>query len=114
MTGGGSPALLGQLVQSIDPLIPVVLVDRAEHWVAGGTGEAIELIDRQLDRTSPPAELPAELLGQDGVITTRARQESSHPVCQLVVLGGRSSAVDRVLRASESCIVIVSLTHFSP
>jgi hypothetical protein len=94
----GVPTLFGQLVQSIDPVIPIVLVHWAEDWVAGRPGEAMKLIDRQLDWTGPPAEFSTELLGQDGVIASRAGQESSHPGCQLVLLGGRSSAMNRVLR----------------
>jgi hypothetical protein len=94
----GVPTLLGQLVQSIDPVIPILFVHWAEDWVAGRPGEAMKLIDRQLDWTGPPAEFSTELLGQDGVIATRAGQESSHPGCQLVLLGGRSSALNRVLR----------------
>jgi hypothetical protein len=94
----GVPTLLDQLVQSFDPVIPILLIHWAEDWVAGRPGEAMKLIDRQLDWTGPPAEFSTELLGQDGVIATRTGQESSHPGCQLVLLGGRSSALNRVLR----------------
>lgn len=89
---------LDELVHGVDPLVPVILFDGAEHGVPGWTGKAVQLAQGQLERAGPPRELRRERLGQDRVVTARARQEAVDPVAQPVLPGGPAGALDRELR----------------
>ena len=91
---GWFPALLCQFVHFVDAIVPVVVVNRAQHRVARWSGQPMQLIERQFKGPGPPAQLFGQLLGEDRVVAARTGKESTYPVAQLLMFSGCSGALN--------------------
>ena len=74
------PAILGELVHGINAIIPVFVVNRAQHWVVCRPGQAMQLIQGQLNRPSPPSEFLGQVVGENCIVAAGTREESTHPL----------------------------------